>query len=74
MTEVQYSEDLSKAVWSKIPSLFGVTTQSDGVKIQSLNSEEIQSYAPKWYQPPVGAAFSARDEIATFSEETTNVV
>ena len=32
-----------------------------------------EGYAPKWYKPPVGAAFSVSGDLASFRESSTNI-
>ena len=60
MSEITTNEEVLSLKWSpKIPSLFGQTSNpSSNVTINTFKNSDLTDYAPKWYQPPVGARFT----------------
>lgn len=68
-------ENISTVKWSpKIPSIFAVTGQSGNVTINTLSSDEVNSYAPKWYKTPTFSRFGPNNKILSFSEDKENII
>lgn len=75
VSEMNNGENANNVKWSpKLPSIYSVTSESGNVTINTLNSEEITSYAPKWYKTPIFARFGRNNKLMAFNEEKSTLV
>lgn len=75
VSETTNGENICNVKWSpKLPSIFSVTGQSGNVTINTLSSEEVTSYAPKWYKRPIFSNFGPNDMLLEFNEGKPSVI
>ena len=70
VSEMITGENVSNVRWSpKLPSIYSTTSENGNVTINTLSSEEITTYAPKWYKTPVFARFGRNNRLAVLMED-----
>jgi len=75
VSEMVTGENVSNVKWSpRLPSIFSVTSESGNATINTLSSEEITTYAPKWYKTPVFSRFGRNNKLAVFMEDKETII
>ena len=75
VSEMITGENVSNVKWSpKLPSIFSVTSESGNITINTLSSEEVTNYAPKWYKTPIFARFGRNNKMSVFMDEKATLV
>lgn len=70
ISEMKTDENVKNVKWSpKLQSIFSVTHESGNITINTLSSEDITNYAPKWYKTPVFGRFGRNNKLSVFMEE-----
>ncbi|KAM3132426.1 hypothetical protein pb186bvf_015526 [Paramecium bursaria] len=73
VSQVQLDFEIIDLNWSKkVNSIYSVSSSDGQTLIMSMGGSK-EGYAPKWYKPPVGTAFSVSGDLASFRESSTNI-